>query len=322
MAAAAGGVERGADLMGAVDVVVGADLERLLGWSGGRLLVDLLGIHGTAFSRRIGDIQVTDNIEAPPTVTLYRAYLEQRLLDDQLRIAAGIYAVDWEFDIAPSGDLFVHSSFGTGGDLGNAGRGGASIYPASGLGLRVLVEPVAGFTFRAAVTDGVPRETTDPCCVHVSLSRDDGAFVIAEAAYDDERVKVAVGAWRFTTRFEERRGTSGVYALAQVPVAEQWGAFVRAGAAEPVGNLVDIYIGGAVVGRNLVFDEDRIGVGVASARPVGRARWETAFELTWLVPIVRGFGLQPVLQAVTNPGFAPVGTRAALVVGARGIVSL
>lgn len=316
-----GGVERGADFLGALDVIFRLDFDRMFGWRGGRLVVDVAALHGTRPSRRVGDVQWTDNIEAHPTVTLYRALLEQ-YFGSRVSLAAGIYAVDWEFDITPGTELFVHSSFATGGDLGNSGRIGPSIYPIAGLGARVAVIPLEGFVLHAAIVDGVPQDPDARGGVQVSLSSDDGAFVIGEAAIELERGKFAVGAWHFTTRFDDRRGTSGIYALALQPIGEQWSVFARAGAAEPTGNHVDVYLGGGLIGRSVAFEEDRVGLGVASARPVGRARWETAFEATWRVNLLDGLALQPDFQIVLNPGVAPVGTPAAVVAGARLIVLL
>lgn len=153
----AGGRRRGADVLGLVDVVVAYELDAV-GWSGGLLLLDLLGIFGGSPSMNVGDVQATNNIEAPSTVTVYRAYFEQQLFDDRVAILVGLYALDWEFDIAPSAELFVHSSFGTGGDIGNSGRIGPSIYAATGLGVRVAWRPFEDVVLRAVVADGVPHD--------------------------------------------------------------------------------------------------------------------------------------------------------------------
>lgn len=148
-------------------------------------------------------------------------------------------------------------------------------------------------------------------------------MIAGELALESERRTLALGAWGYTTQFEDGRGTWGVYALAEQRLyargRRSLTGFVRVGAAEPTGNLVRIYAGGGLVLSSTLFEGERIGVGVASAKLVDRERWETAFELTWRVPVVRGVDLQPDLQIVLSPGAAPSASPA-VVLGARALV--
>lgn len=79
--------------------------------------------------------------------------------------------------------MLVHSSFGTGPDLGLSGKNGPSTFPATSLGIRVQNEFTENFTVRAAVMDGVPGDPGDPTGTQVTLRGDDGLFAITEAAY-------------------------------------------------------------------------------------------------------------------------------------------
>lgn len=255
MASVAGGVKRANAVLGNVDLMLTADMERLLGWSGGTLFLHGLASHGDSISASVGDLQGVDNIEAPETVRLYEAWYEHATPDGRLSLLFGLYDVNSEFDVLPAGGLFVHSAHGMGSALGTSGVNGPSTFPVTSLSARLHWKVTERAYLRAVVADGVPGDPLDPEGTHVDLDPDDGLFLAAEVGFyevpseelrgrtrfvkDDlpagERHygyfgKYAVGVWGYTTDFDafpppdgvdplgRQRGTSGVYGLAEQTV--------------------------------------------------------------------------------------------------------
>ena len=152
----AGGVRRGAMLPGVAGAQVSLSLGKLVGWPGARIFVFALGTHGGAPSDFVGDVQGVSNLEAPATVRLEEAWLQQNLFANRLSWLAGRYDLNAEFYRLQSGALFINSSFGIGPEFSHSGVGGGgpSIFPNTSLGTRLEYKPSANVVWRAAALDG------------------------------------------------------------------------------------------------------------------------------------------------------------------------
>src|SRR6185295_10235342 len=85
-----GGTSRGAIHFGRFDFSVDADLEKLVGWTGGRLFANTYEIYGRGLSRNyVHNLATISEIEALPDARLYNAYFEQSLYNNRLSIRAG-----------------------------------------------------------------------------------------------------------------------------------------------------------------------------------------------------------------------------------------
>ncbi len=72
---------RGAIHFGRFDFSVDGDLEKLVGWTGGKFYVNALGLYGRGLSRNyVHNLATISEIEALPEARLYNAYFEQELL--------------------------------------------------------------------------------------------------------------------------------------------------------------------------------------------------------------------------------------------------
>ena len=109
----AGGQRRGAIYLGNLQLQLFVDGERLMGWRGATLSLTGLWTHGSRPSQLSGDAQGVSNIEAPPEVQLYEAWLQQNLLFNHLSLLAGLYDLNSEFYTLQSAALFLNSSFGS-----------------------------------------------------------------------------------------------------------------------------------------------------------------------------------------------------------------
>lgn len=234
-----GGVVRGTEVPGNIDLILTLDPGKLLGWKGGTFFVYGLGNYGDNPSRDVGDAQGVSNIAAPNTWKLFEAWYQHNLFNERVSILAGLYDVTSEFQVVrDASELFVNSSFGTTPEFSMSGRNGLSTFPTTAVGLRVQVEPVEGWAFRAAVLDGVPGDPGDPKGTEVTFREEDGLFFVAELSYDffDERRveltgqetlaakprrkvrrrigraadlnydgKYAIGIWNYTTKLDDLR---------------------------------------------------------------------------------------------------------------------
>ena len=253
---------------------------------------------------------MVSNIDAGTRAArLYEAWIEQRLAGDRLSLKAGLYDLNSEFDTTESGGLFLNSSHGIGPDFSQTGENGPSIFPVTSLAFRAEYSLSENLLLRTAVLDGVPGDPDRPRRTAVKLSSDDGALLVAELNYLDERAKVAVGSWRYTARFEdtlataqagepvERKGNQGFYMLAERKLTRE-------------------HLDGT---QGLALSRIRLGSRYRRAAALaGEAlgKGETNIELTYRTSLRPWLTLQPNLQYVISPGAVP-GRRDALVLGIR-----
>lgn len=247
-----GGLARKGEFLGNLDVTLTWHTEALLGRDLGTFFLYALWDHGGKPSHNVGDIQAVDNIQAPDSAKLFEAWWQKSLFENRGSLLVGLYDVNSEFYAIESAELFVHSSFGMGGDLGTTGLNGPSIFPTAGVGARLKVQPAKGFEILMAVAEGVPGDPRRPKGMRIDFDDGEGAFVIAEFAHfrtsetvegenghgrsagrrrigrtRDERprsARFALGSWMYTARQPhvsrtnaggdpiEARGHPGLYA--------------------------------------------------------------------------------------------------------------
>lgn len=294
--------------------------------------------NGTRFSSDlVGDLQAVSNIEADEAWRVFEAWYEYG--NERASLRAGLYDLNSEFDVNEAGSLFLHSSHGIGAELGQTGRNGPGIFPVSALTLRGSLGLGTGL-LSVAVLDGVPGDPDDASSNRIRLDSEEGALLIAQFSQPTDRALRAWGGyWTFTERFERPfeagspqvskgwyLGLEGGTDATHSPFA--W--FLRYGRANPDVNVFADYVGAGVVLRSPLTSrpDDRVGVAVASAGAGGPyRRWleqsgsatgsrETAWELTYRMPLSEHLSLQPDIQYVQHPA-ALVDVEDALVVGLR-----
>ena len=108
-----GGTSRGFIHLGRFDFSVDADLEKLVGWTGGRIFANMYEIYGRGLTRNyIHNLATISEIEALPEARLYTAYFEQSFYNNALNIRVGQQAADVEFFDSETDDLFINGTFG------------------------------------------------------------------------------------------------------------------------------------------------------------------------------------------------------------------
>lgn len=302
------------------------------------LFLSSLYNNDTRFSSElVGDLQAVSNIDADEAWRLFEAWYE--IGNERGSLRAGLYDLNTEFDANEAGALFLQSSHGIGADLGQTGRNGPGIFPVSALALRGSLGLGSG-TLSVAVLDGVPGDADDPGSNRIRLDSEDGALLIAQFGQPgDGALRGWGGYWTYTERFERPFETG------PPAVSEGWylgleggsddtrgpvGWFIRYGRANPDVNVFADYAGAGLVLRSPIASrhEDRVGVAVASAGAgapyrrwlqqagSGAAARETAWELTYRMPLGEHLWLQPDIQYVRHPA-ALADVEDALVVGLR-----
>lgn len=329
----AGGLERGGGYLGNLDATVEwTDLA----WfgEGGKALVYVLGNHGDSPSERIGDAQGYSNIDAPQAIKLYEAWYEQPFAEGAASWKFGLIDLNSEFDVVSSAALFQNSSFGIGPDFSQSGINGPSIFPTTSLGLRLLWGGTGGGYGACIVLDGVPGDPDNPRGTHVRLSADDGWLGTCELGHEIRTEagpvrKVNFGSWRYSEPVARLDGRGmarnhGWYAaydqrLLRLGDNAALHGFVRVGLADDALNAFDRFRSGGLQWQGLFAADGSDALGLAVARvelgePYREASanagspvsgHETAIELTYRVVITDGLALQPSVQRIRHPGFAP-----------------
>ena len=159
---ATGGVARGAIHFGRLDLSVDADLDKLVGWTGGRFYANAFVIYGRGLSRNyVQNLATISEIEALPDQRLYNAYFEQSFFGDRLNIRAGQQAADVEFFDSQTDDLFVNGTFGWPAIKASNLPAGGPAPPIAVPGIRIRAALSDQITAYGAVFNGDPSGPGD-----------------------------------------------------------------------------------------------------------------------------------------------------------------
>jgi porin len=228
-----GGVSQGFGYDGRFGQIIDADLEKLVGWSGGTLHASFQEIFGTQYSAvRLDNLMTVSGIEAPPSVRLFNLWLGQDF-GNQVNLRVGQFTAAQEFVVSDSANLFVNSTFGwpllNGVDLPSGGPN----YPEATPGARLQWTPNRQLTLRAAVFDGNPAGpgsgnpvSRDP--YGVAFRVNDPPFFIVEFAYAYDQSRPA--SLRENPHEEGNEPAKGPPPAVDMPNAIKFGAWFNAGA--------------------------------------------------------------------------------------------
>jgi porin len=297
----AGGSDHDAAVMGNVDLVLDIDAEKTLGWTGAKFFIYALGNHhhtagdGEFLTDKIGNAQVTSNIEAPSAAKIYELWYDQTFLSAESgrswSLRMGLYDLNSEFDVIESAAGLINSSFGIGPDFAQSGQNGPSIFPSTSLALRLRYVGNKGVYAQYAVLDGVPGDPDNERGTHVQFNDGDGALQVLEAGLAQEadvgqrHRKIALGFWRYNPQqtqiaadeLDAEVKTSrnagyyviGEYQLMQESADKAQGlcVFLRYGRANDDINAIATYTGAGAsyVGLLDGRDADQLSFGVAVA---------------------------------------------------------
>lgn len=342
-----GGIERGSAYLDSLSLT--------LDWqspsNGLRSHLHVIHNNGKSFSEKVGDTHIVSNIEADRGTRFLEGWIEYGSVTNRDRsIKAGIYDLNSEFDASEVSVALINSTFGSGIDIAQSGVVGPSIFPYTGLALRGRWRINDSWLLQGAVIDGIPIDEDHPRRVtSLKLSSKEGALAIAELEHRVEKIRIVIGHWRYSARFDKldvlavgggnSRRNIGTYMFIEGPVKQSGDrrllVMVRLGAANPQLNAIGSTAQAALVLERPVLNRDGeyLALGFAQARfggPVRRLSLlageerltrESVIELTWRLPLSKRIFLQPDLQYVINPS-SDQDTQDAFVVGLRVEVGL
>lgn len=154
-----GGIRQGFVYDGLLDLELDIDLNKALGWQGGKIHFTGYGIQGQDLSSQyIGSVLTTTNVESSPSIPkVGEFWLEQKLLDNRLGIRAGLLEADRYFIISPTANVFVNSTFGFPDSWEVNMPGSGPGYPNATPGLLASYDFNDDWKITASVMNGTPN---------------------------------------------------------------------------------------------------------------------------------------------------------------------
>lgn len=219
---ATGGTARGFIHLGRFDLSVDADLEKLVGWTGGRFFANSYEIYGRGLTRNyIHNLATISESEALPDARLYNAYFEQNLYNGALNVRVGQQAADVEFFDSQTDDLFINGTFGWPAIKASNLPAGGPAPPIAVPGIRVKAALSDQITLFGAVFNGDPARPGDgdPQLRDnhgLAFRINDPPWVIGQVRWDYD-IEIAgralagnltPGGWYHTGEFDDQRFTA------------------------------------------------------------------------------------------------------------------
>ena len=209
-----GGIRRGTVYEDHLELTLGIDLDKVVSNTVVRARAFQIDGRGLSANYLGNNLLTVSGFEAERTTRLFDLWIETQPIKDVVSIKLGQFSADDEFIISYNGALFVNSSFGWPGKEAADLPSGGPAFPLSTPGVRVKGQVNEQWSVMAAVFNGDPAgpgsataQSRDASGTAFRL--DDGAFAIAEVAYQtdgsDRPDGIKVGGWYHTRRFADQR---------------------------------------------------------------------------------------------------------------------
>lgn len=230
-----------------------------------------------------------------------------------------------------------NTAFDMSGTMSSNGLVGPGNYPYTPLALRIRHTFDSEWSVQAAIADGAADNPKHPATNAISISKQYGALGIAEVDYTPmPRTKLMAGIWGLTSQLPEytpasvanpgRRvwGEEGAYVGGATRLYAAGGnrglyGFFTLGLGSPQVTSTSMS-GNAGLTYTGLLDarpHDKVGIAVAVngisndyrnweiAQGFNAYRAETSFELTYRAPLTDWLTLQPDVQYIIHPNYAP-----------------
>ena len=197
--------------------------------SGTSLHVSLFQVAGRSISlHNTGALYLATNIEQVATTRIFEAYIEQKVLGDQVSLRAGQMAIDTEFLVSPTASTFISNTFAFPTWMAQDLPNGGPATPLAAPGSRVKYTPTDRLSLMLGVYSADPAGRGNELFLApynnpeyknhygTTFNLNYGTLYIAEAGYADAKAALPfaykLGAWvvaggRF---FNERFDTQGI----------------------------------------------------------------------------------------------------------------
>ena len=273
-------------------------------------------------------------IEAYDTLRFLELYWQHSAgRDDRFSMLFGLWDLNSEIDVIEPAGLFINSSHGIGFDFSQSGENGPSIFPETSLSVFAKYRFSSGAVLRTAVLDATPGNFDNLEATDLLQANDDGFLLGAEWEQPLGPLTAKAGAWTYTEKFDrlDASGKSdgfGAY-TSLYGRHKAVSGFLRFGMASDEVHPGRLYLGAGLVRHDLLPGISGSDAGIAVAhvqtsqalRDRGAESHETNIEATVNLPVGDWLRLQPMVQYIANPGFAPERDDA-LVLGLRAEIGL
>ena len=214
-----GGVKQSTYYDGRLEIVVEAEMEKVIGWKGLLFHANGYQIHGESITgQNLGALMPVSFIEATPATRLFELWFEQRLLNEKVSIRFGQLAADSEFIISDGAAAFINGTWGWPSITATNMPQGGPAYPLATPGLRIAYAPNDQLTLMVGAYNGRPAgscpDEEDPqvCNDHgLDFPTADPKLLMFEGAYKYNQGKgelpgtIKVGGWRNYGSFLHQR---------------------------------------------------------------------------------------------------------------------
>ena len=317
-----------------------ADLGRIAGWHGARLVASFEAGTGAQPNVLAGTLEGFDNAETTlDRPRLFQAYLQQDLGRAGSSVKLGYVDLNSQFYATDASGLLLAPPFGIGSELASTGPNGPSIFPSTAPTVALNLVPARDVYLGLAAISAEARVIGDPGGPAPLLRK--GALLIGEAGWTGNGGKLALGGWTYTRREDDLHDTApgggalqrrvwGLYGLVEQPLGRQVTAFLRGGLSDGnTGTFAGSVQAGVRIAHCLPLRPDgqlSIGVHAGFLGPKFRASQadagtpqrpvESGWELTYQDRLATWLTVQPDVQFVRNTERLP-GSRDAVITTLR-----
>lgn len=291
------------------------DMDSLFGWRGLTVYIEHKAKVGRNGSDNASFVQSFSNIDADDFRAMGEVWVEQRFLQDRVRIKTGRIDFNHTFAGTDNGASFLNASMGFSPSIV-----AAPTYPLPSLGVEATVTPWSTFSVAVAVLngrDGAPAPASGSSRFRIAQANQQWTLGGALLAG-----RLGVGAWRHTGMFSavtsasdealDVAGTRGWYTTLDQTLWEgrardddlenhaSVAAFAQFGASSPNVQAIHAHRGGGFTFSGLLAARptDLIGVGVTHAS-WGTGR-ETIGELFYQLPVTSHVSLVADVQRIRH----------------------
>lgn len=234
----AGGEAPGVRRVDYMSLAAGVDLDRAIGWQGGRMFMQGIAATGGTPNDLAGTVQGINNIEVTENrARLFQLWVEQVLPAGAGSLRIGFSDLNEEFYATEAAGLLISPVFGIGSELAATGTGGPSVFPSTAAMARLRIAREDGSYVQMALVNAEAGAPGDRGGIRPLLRQ--GALAIAETGLSGP-IKLTLGGWAYTRRQDDtrdpgpdgaplRRHARGFYALAEGTLVRNVAGFVRAG---------------------------------------------------------------------------------------------
>lgn len=342
---AEGGLRRGTAYMQNIDAQLRVDSGQALGWQGGSFLFEgFYETKASLGTHYVGSVDQQSPIDAAWKTDIFRIYQFYYDHDfGSTDVLFGIYDLETEFSTTKPMALFLsknltwNTALDQSGTMPQNGSIGPGNYPYTPLALRVRQQLAPGYSVQAVLANGASDNVRQQHANDVQISPANGALAMVEFDYQPKSTtKLMAGLWGLTARLPVNgqtnadgsprtiHGQQGGYIGGATRLYPQDGkrgldGFLTLGVSTPQSTNTSRSINGGLVYTGLLDarPQDKAGVSFnINTAPDSYRRAQIAagssfrnneqsFEITYRAKITDWLTMQPDVQYIVNPGYAP-----------------